>query len=56
MTQRTLFSKLSVLVLTTLVFTLTLHGISHALTYTHIYVDAVSGTNAPRERGRRKAV
>ena len=47
MTQRTLFSKLSVLVLTTLIFTLTLHGISHALTYTHIYVDAVNGTNAP---------
>ena len=47
MTQRTLFSKFSVLVLTTLVFTLTLHGISHALTYTHIHIDAVNGTNAP---------
>ena len=46
MTQRTLFSKLSLLVLTTLVFTLALHGMSsHA--QTHIYVDAVNGTNAP---------
>ena len=47
MTQKTLFFKLSLLVLTTLVFTLTLHGISHAQTYTHIHIDAVNGTNAP---------
>ena len=47
MTQKTLVSKFSLLVLTTLVFTLTLHGISHAQTYTHIHIDAVNGTNAP---------
>ena len=47
MTQKKTVSKLSLLVLTTLIFTLTLHGMSsHALTYTHIYVDAVNGTNA----------
>ena len=47
MTQKTMIVKFSVLVLTTLVFTLTLHGISHAQTYTHIHIDAVNGTNAP---------
>ena len=47
MTKKTLFFKFSVLVFTTIVFALTLHGISHALTFTHIYVDAVNGTNGP---------
>ena len=47
MTKKTLFFKFSVLVFTTIVFALTLHGISHAQTFTHIYVDAVNGTNGP---------
>ena len=51
MTKKTLFFKFSILVFTTIVFALTLHGISHALTFTHIYVDAVNGTNAPTGRG-----
>ena len=51
MTKKTLFFKFSVLVFTTIVFVLTLHGISHAQTFTHIYVDAVNGTNAPTGRG-----
>ena len=46
MTQKTMIVKFSVLVLTTLIFTLTLHGMSHAQTYTHIHIDAVNGTNA----------
>ena len=51
MTKKILFFKFSVLVFTTIVFVLTLHGISHAETFTHIYVDAVNGTNAPTGRG-----
>ena len=47
MTKKTLFFKFSVLVFTTIVFALTLHGISHAQTFTDIYVDAVNGTNGP---------
>ena len=34
-----------------ILFTLTLHSVGDAQTYTHIYVDAVSGTNAPTGRG-----
>ena len=34
-----------------IVFTLTLHGVSDAQTYTHIYIDAVNGSNAPTGRG-----
>ena len=34
-----------------ILFTLTFHGVSDALTYTHIYVDAVKGVNAPTGRG-----
>ena len=34
-----------------LIFALTLHSVSDALTYTHIYVDAVNGVNAPTGRG-----
>ncbi|MCY3742725.1 MAG: right-handed parallel beta-helix repeat-containing protein [Candidatus Poribacteria bacterium] len=40
-----------VVVLFTVIFALTLHGVSDALTYTHIYVDAVNGVNAPTGRG-----
>ena len=32
-------------------FVLTFHSASDALTYTHIYVDAVNGVNAPTGRG-----
>ena len=45
MTTKTVFFKSSVLVLATIVFAFTLHGISHAQTFTHIYVDAVNGDN-----------
>ena len=34
-----------------IVFALTLHGVSSTQAYTHIYVDAVSGTNAPTGKG-----
>ena len=34
-----------------LIFVLTFHSASDALTYTHIYVDAVNGVNAPTGRG-----
>ena len=34
-----------------IVFMLSLHGVGYALTYTHIYVDAVNGVNAPTGRG-----
>ena len=34
-----------------ILFTLTLHGVSDAQTYTHIYIDAVNGSNAPTGRG-----
>ena len=40
-----------IVVLVALIFALTLHGVSDALTYTHIYVDAVNGVNAPTGRG-----
>ena len=33
------------MVLVTIIFTLTFHSISHAQTYSHIYVDAVNGNN-----------
>ena len=45
MTTKTVFFKSSVLVLATIVFAFTLHGISHAQTFPHIYVDAVNGDN-----------
>ncbi|MXV74351.1 DUF5050 domain-containing protein [Candidatus Poribacteria bacterium] len=40
-----------VVVVFTVIFALTLHGVSDALTYTHIYIDAVNGVNAPTGRG-----
>ena len=40
-----------IVVLVTLIFVLSLHGVGYALTYTHIYVDAVNGVNAPTGRG-----
>ncbi|MDE0683835.1 MAG: right-handed parallel beta-helix repeat-containing protein, partial [Candidatus Poribacteria bacterium] len=40
-----------IVVLFTVIFALTFHGVSDALTYTHIYVDAVNGVNAPAGRG-----
>ena len=33
------------------IFVFTLHGVSDAQTYSHIYVDAVNGVNAPTGRG-----
>ena len=43
------FNKRNVIALfATIVFSLTLHGVSHAAaTFTHIHVDAVNGTNGP---------
>ena len=41
----------AVVALFAILFTLTLHGVRSAPAYTHIYVDAVSGTNAPTGRG-----
>ena len=46
LTYRTL-----IVALVALIFALTFHGVSDALTYTHIYVDAVNGVNAPTGRG-----
>ena len=40
-----------IVVLVALIFALTLHGVSDAQTYTHIYVDAVNGVNASTGRG-----
>ncbi|MCG9132351.1 right-handed parallel beta-helix repeat-containing protein [Candidatus Poribacteria bacterium] len=46
LTYRTL-----IVALAALIFALTFHGVSDALTYSHIYVDAVNGINAPTGRG-----
>ena len=46
LTYRTL-----IVALAALIFALTFHGVSDALTYSHIYVDAVNGVNAPTGRG-----
>ncbi|RKU25112.1 hypothetical protein C6499_15375 [Candidatus Poribacteria bacterium] len=40
-----------IVVLFAILLTLILHGVSDALTYTHIYVDAVNDVNAPTGRG-----
>ena len=40
-----------VALLATILLALTLHGVSHAQTYSHIHVDAVNGTNALTGRG-----
>ncbi len=40
-----------IVVLFAILFTVTFHNVSDALTYTHIYVDAVNGVNAPTGRG-----
>ena len=40
-----------IVALVTILLTLTLHGVSPAQTYSHIYVDAVNGVNAPTDRG-----
>ena len=40
-----------IVVLFAIVFTLTLHSVSDAQTYTHIHIDAVNGSNAPTGRG-----
>ena len=40
-----------IVALIAIVFTLTFHSVSDAQTYTHIYVDAVNGANAPTGRG-----
>ena len=50
--MKTLLTHRSLIVaLVAIVFTLTFYGVSEAQTYTHIYVDAVNGTNAPTGRG-----